>query len=185
MGPSKYIIDTNILIRRSEYDLYSESSFPIHWQNFDNLVNEGVIIATPSVYKEIEIIEDNITNWCDNHKKMFKPPHDDKYREELNLIRNDQNEWYFSKGESSLWADRDLIIHAKAYNLVLVTQEVWNLNANKKNYKIPSVCVELGAYCRNGKECTDNIDPNTAPFHCIDFAELVKRENLQDPNLFD
>ncbi|MDR3062761.1 MAG: DUF4411 family protein [Methanobrevibacter sp.] len=171
----KYIVDTNILIRRAEHEIYDEKSFPSHWLNFDKLVDKGTIISTPSVYDEIK---DDIVNWCNNHKKMFIPPNDNKYREELNFIKNELKDWYFSKDESDLWADRDLVIYAKAYNLVLVTQEGLNLNANQKKYKIPSACVHLGAYCRNGKECTSEINPDTAPFQCIDFTELVKREKL-------
>ena len=178
MNPPKYIIDTNILIRRSEHDIYDENSFPIHWQNFDNLVNDGTIISTPSVHSEISVINDDIADWCEDHKDMFKPPPDDKYRGELNIIKNQMSEWYNSKSENALWADRDLVIYAKAYNLILVTQEVWNLSTIEKNYKIPTVCLKLGAYCRNGVECTNNINISTAPFQCIDFTELVKRKNL-------
>ena len=56
----------------------------------------------------------------------------------------------------------ELIAFSKAHDLVLVTQEKCNINATEeKNYKIPTICYKYGV-------------------ECINFLELIKRENLHE-----
>ena len=179
MKPPKYLVDTNVILRRSKHEDYDETLFFQYWKNFDKLVSKGIIISTPSVFKEIEALDKEMYDWAKKHDYMFQSPPDDEFRKESNIIKNILKGWYYRKKEGVLWADRDLVIHAKAYNMVLVTQETPNLKQKKpKKYKIPMVCLKLGAYCRCGKEYTDNVDANNAPFQCINFSELVRREKL-------
>jgi hypothetical protein len=185
-----YLVDTNILVRRDNHELYEESLFPIYWENFDKLVDNGNIISKPAVYKEIkglfppkDKVKHFLHKWCVNHKNMFIG-HDQKYSDETNFIRKEVKGWYeYHSNRGS--ADLELVIHAKAHNLVLVTLEGWGFESKQKDSKIPNICERLGAYCRTGNYCTESIDPNVAPFQCIDFVELVRRENLQNPSLFD
>nr|WP_282956037.1 DUF4411 family protein [Methanobrevibacter arboriphilus] len=120
-----------------------------------------------------------VVEWADKHEKMFVGPKDNKYGEESNFIRKKLPGWYKYHTNREISGDLELIIHAKAYNLVLVTLEGWNCDKSKqKSLKIPNVCRLLGAYCRNGKESTFEINPVTGPFQCIDFTELFRREQL-------
>ena len=75
---------------------------------------------------------------------------------------------------------------AKTHNLVLVTQESYNYNpdTNEKKYTIPTLCELEGAKCTVENCQTDYSDENY-DFECIDFVELVKRERLFDPDLFE
>ena len=188
MHSPKYIVDTNVILARVKHREYDETVFPIHWKNFDKLVDEGIIISITTVEKEIEdLVEKNkyneeILTWVKNHSQMFKLPKDNKYMEETKNIKNELP-GYFEYYDKKSFADAYLVVYAKAYNLILVTQELPNKKepkANKfKNLKIPTACKKLGGYYRCGlAEVTSNIDPNQTSFQCINFVELARREKL-------
>ncbi|KZX10167.1 DUF4411 family protein [Methanobrevibacter curvatus] len=103
---------------------------------------------------------------------------------ELGFLEENFPEWYHNYDDSkNNWADPYLIAYAMAYSAVLVTQEKCNLGAtNESNYKIPTICPKLGAYCHSDKLISKNINPDTAPFQCINFFELIKREKLYLPH---
>lgn len=179
MSQIKYVVDASVIIRRSTYDTYEYESFPIHWNNFDRLIDEGKIIAPPVVKNEILTKKyGELGEWCNRYDKMFEPMNDG-ISEELGLLEETFHDWYHYYDDSKdNWADPYLIAYAKAYDTVLVTQEKCNIKATEEhNYKIPTVCAKLGAYCHIDSDITKNVSPNT-PFQCINFFELIKREKL-------
>lgn len=182
MASPKYLVDTNIILARTMYRDYDEILFPIYWKNFDKLVNEGIIISTISVSEEIEDlvkkgeVNDEILTWVKYNSQMFKFPMNEKYTIETKNIENKLPGWY-QRNKSK--ADGNLVVFAKAYDLILVTQETPNFTQKKQSkYKIPTACKQLGAYCRCGLEVTSDIDPNQTQFQCINFVELIRREKL-------
>ena len=87
--------------------------------------------------------------------------------------------WY-EKGHTSKknWADPEVISYAKIKDISLVTQEAWNANAiSDIRFKIPTICSKIGAYCHIRDKYDEDIK-NYEGFKCIDFLELIKRENL-------
>jgi hypothetical protein len=87
-------------------------------------------------------------------------------------------DWYhFQDDNPNPWADNELVAYAKAYGIILVTQESYNPTAYEKNYKIVTVCEKLGAYCNTKYYHSKESNLNTS-FQCIDFVELSKREKL-------
>lgn len=40
MHSPKYLVDTNVILARTNYRDYDEMVFPKYWKNFDKLVNE-------------------------------------------------------------------------------------------------------------------------------------------------
>lgn len=182
MTSPKYLVDTNVILSRMSHRGYDELVFPVHWENFDKLVDEGTIISTTKVNEEIEDlvkeqkIDSEILTWVNDHSYIFKLPPDEQYTILSTSIQNKFPGWY-SKNQKK--ADFTLVVYAKAYNLILVTQETANFSQSKdKKFNIPTVCKKLGAYCRNGLEFTSKVDPNQTQFQCIDFVELVRREKL-------
>ena len=183
MSSPKYLVDANVILSRTNHREYDESLFPIYWGNFDKLVDEGTIISLLSVKNEIENVvgrqevNDEILNWVEDHSQMFKLPPDERYTNETIYVKHKLQGWYRKNQRK---CDTDLVVFAKAYNLTLVTQETPNFNATKQGqYKMPTACKELGAYCRCGLlEVTYDVGPIQAPFHCINFVELVRREKL-------
>ena len=136
------------------------------------LVDTNVILAR-TAYRDY----DEILTWLNNHSQMFKLPPDDRYTNESKIIKNKLQGWY-RRNKSK--ADKDLVVFAKAYDLVLVTQETPNFTQKKSSkYKIPTACKELGAYCRCGfLEVTSDVNPTQTPFQCINFVELARREKF-------
>ena len=187
MYSPKYVVDTNVILARTNHREYDETVFPIHRKNFDKLVDEGIIISIKTVENEIEnLVEKNTYNeeiltWVKNHSQMFKLPEDNKYMEETINIKN-KLPGYFEYYERKSNADAYLVVYAKAYNLILVTQEIPNTTDPKPNkfkkLKIPTACKKLGGYYRCGLDVTSDIDPDQTSFQCINFVELARRENF-------
>ena len=179
----KYLVDANLILARTNYREYDELVFPIYWENFDKLVEAGIIISLTSVKGEIERVvkrgdvADDILTWVEDHSQMFKFPPDERYTKETVIVKNKLQGW-FRKNEKK--ADSALVVFAKAYNLTIVTQESPNFTTKKQSqYNIPTACKKLGAYCRCGVlEVTHDVDSTKAPFQCINFVELVRREKL-------
>lgn len=178
----KYIVDANIILARTSHREYDEVVFPIYWENFDKLVEEGMIISLLSVKNEIERVvgrhevDDKILTWVKDHSQMFMLPPDNRYANEKVNIKNKLQGWYRTNEKK---VDSEIVVFAKAYNLILVTQETPNFTAKKQSqYKIPTACKKLGAYCRCGLEVTHDVDPTQTPFQCINFVELARREKL-------
>ena len=140
MNEIKYVVDASVIIRRSKHDIYEYESFPIHWHNFDRLIDEGKIISPPIVKNEILTKKyDGLKAWCNQYNKVFKDM-DDNIVKELNFLEETFNDWYHYYDDSKdNWADPHLIAYAKAYDVVLVTQEKCNYKATEEhNYKIPT-----------------------------------------------
>lgn len=178
MNKIEYIMDTSVILRRSQYDIYEYDSFPIHWNNFDKLIDERRIISPPSVKKEILFKSQELRNWCDKNDKMFVPL-DNNIVEELGFLSEEFPDWYLANINSKKdGADPYLVAYAKVHGAVLVTQEKWDSDTKKEhNYKVPTVCAKLGAYCHIGKSISKDVGLD-APFQCIDFFEMIKRESL-------
>lgn len=177
----KYVIDSSVILRRTQDDTYQRESFPIHWDNFDKLIQEGIIISVPLVYDEInDHPKRKLLDWPSENDLMFQKI-DGEVVKASNILSSKFKEWYESnQDENKPWADPQLIAFAMAYNIVLVTQEDWKPNATKEsNYRIPNICSRLGAYCKIKSEESTNVD-QTVPFQCIDFFELINREKLYE-----
>jgi len=180
---AKYIVDTNVYIRRSPQEEYEEEAFPIHWKNFDRLFKEGVIVSIDKVKEELNNKGDAFfLEWTKENEDNFYPNFDSETTPYLRKLSTIFPGWYNQNKEK---ADYFLIAFAKVKELTLVTQEKMNIDADKeKNYRIPTVCHKIGAKCTL-KSCKLEYDESIDyDFECIDFVELVKRERLYNPNLF-
>lgn len=155
----KYVIDTCSFLEGSLGRNYEKEYFPIHWMNFDLKVDDGVIVSTSLVYKELQEQDDYIFNWADQRKHIFKPPLQNVQKELRNLFGKFQRWTIHNNRKKTTWADPELIAYAKAKNVVLVTQEAFNNPSKEENYGIPRICLDFGV-------------------ECINFLELIKREEL-------
>lgn len=186
MENAKYVVDSSMLLRRRPRDRYDEVSFPTHWRNFDKLVEQGIAVSILEVKEElIDRGYDDYKVWVENHLDIFKPL-DVNSVSLMNHINSNYPDLYEENNKKKSIADIPLVAFAKTHNLVLVTQESYNYDSNtkEKNYRIPTLCELEGAKCvvENCKTDYSNVDYD---FECIDFVELVKRERLFDPNLFE
>ncbi len=185
MENAKYLMDTSVFNRRKSKDIYDEEAFPIHWRNFDYLVEQGLVISILEVKEELERKVEIFKFWVKDHEDIFKPL-DNNSVVLMNKINSDYPKLYEANNKKKSIADIPLVAFAKTHNLVLVTQESYNYNpdTNEKKYTIPTLCELEGAKCTVENCQTDYSDENY-DFECIDFVELVKRERLFDPDLFE
>jgi len=158
----KYVIDTCSLLEGVVNRPYEKEFFPIHWRNLDNEIDNGLIVSTSLVYKELEEKDDGIYRWAQSHQDMFKPPLVNVQKELTNLYTMFPIWANYNLNKKPTWADPEVIAFSKANNLILVSQEKINLNSTKeKNYKIPTICCKFGV-------------------ECITLLELIKREKLHE-----
>jgi hypothetical protein len=175
----KYIVDTSAILAGAEYGLYEKKYFTPYWDNFDKKVQEGLIASTEQVYNELVAKDDKINEWAEKNKKMFLKPSPKIFQVAAKLHKKFPN-WYDKNKEKKNWADSQVIAFAKYHNAILVTQEGWNWKAQSdRKYKIPTICSKSGAYCHIGEKFDPEIKKYDG-FQCIDFLELIKRENLHE-----
>lgn len=182
MTDFQYVIDSSVIIRRSVGQKFDMDSFPLHWKNFDDRIQDGMFVSIPTV--KTEIFEKNraALRWSSENDIMFEVDMtDSKVTTELSVLSAEFPEWYLAGIEKTTpWADPELIAFARAHGIVLVTCENCNMDSEEKNHKIPTICYKLGAYCHIRGENSKTV-PNTTDFQCIDFYELIKREKLDEP----
>ncbi|MDR0911485.1 MAG: DUF4411 family protein, partial [Methanobrevibacter sp.] len=169
----KYVVDTSAFLAGSKYDVYEKQYFQTYWENFDKLINSGIIVSTESVYDELIVKDDEMAEWAKTNKNMFKEI-DGNILEYGNFLSKEFPTWYKIGTTKENWADPEVIAYAKLNNMILVTQEAWNSNAKAdKKIKIPTICSQIGAYCHIRDKYDENIN-NHKSFQCIDLLELIK-----------
>jgi hypothetical protein len=177
----KYVVDTSAILAGSKYDQYEKEYFLHYWENFDKKVQDGIIVSTERVFKEIEVKDDIITEWANNNEKMFQTPSTPVFNIVASLHRRFPD-WYQKNKKKKNWADSQVIAFAKYHDLILVTQEGWNWKAKSNGkFKIPTICSNMGALCHIGEKKDSGIEKHNG-FQCIDMLELIKRENLHKIN---
>lgn len=178
----KYVVDTSMLLRRNEHGLYDEKAFPVQWQNFDKLVEEGLIVSIDCVERELTRFDyEDYKEWINNHKYIFKKLNSGAFK-----IVDDINQRFpkLSKenNRKKSIADIPLVAYAKYNKFTLVTQETYNYHEDmaEKKIRIPTLCELEGAKCTM-ESCNNLNNEENYIFECIDFIELIKRESLYKP----
>lgn len=136
-----YIFDTCSFITL-EYR-YPQKNFPSIWEKFDSLIQQGKIISSEIVYKEIMNGKDIVKKYAKNNKDIFIPL-DIEIQQEAKAITNAYTTILnFKKAKSG--ADPFIIALAKLKNGIVVTEERPTGNTNP--IKIPDVCKILKIEC--------------------------------------
>jgi hypothetical protein len=140
-----YVFDTSPL--STLFKNYYRKRFPSLWANFDGLVEDGYIVSTREVLREIEDGPvESLRVWCDNKKALFpapvpaeggqvaaiyQVPHFQANIEQQKLLKGGRN------------ADPFVIARAMTENRTVVTMEILKPNAAK----IPNICQHFGVPC--------------------------------------
>jgi hypothetical protein len=178
MTDFRYVIDSSVIIRRSIGQKFDLEKYPQIWENFENKIHEGVFVSVPSVKTEIYANNKDALRWPKENNIMFKVDMaDPRVVNNHMLLSAKFPNWFLEGTEKTTWADPELIAFAMAHEIVLVTCEKCNINSIELNHRIPTICSKLGAYCNIRGECSKYVS-DTNGFQCIDFEELIKRENL-------
>jgi protein associated with RNAse G/E len=149
-----YCIDTSSLIELKEK--YPQTIFTNLWNNIDELIQKGRIIAPLEVKKEIEKGDDELKSWVKNKKrnKMFIKPDKfqvEKAKEILSkysfLAKPDKvddvnaDPWLISLVVKKLDEEKDILFKNK---YIIVTEE-----SQIRINRIPSVCKQMNIECIN------------------------------------
>lgn len=119
-----YCIDSSSLIELKRYPM---DVFPSIWRNLDSMARDNELISPIEVYKEVEIIEDEIYRWCKKHKKKRKifVEIDDCQINELQSVQKeyDKSYWEQEVNKTTPWADPWLVTLAICKKAMIVTEE--------------------------------------------------------------
>lgn len=136
----RFCLDTNVLIEAwNKY--YSMSLCPEFWDILDDLAKRDIIFCTVEVRREIEKVDDGLTEWIKAHPHLFREI-TNEVQENLRQIMQKYGRLVDSSRGRSI-ADPWVIAHAIAEKAVVVTKEGMEKTGSER-IRIPNVCVALG-----------------------------------------
>jgi hypothetical protein len=151
-SPMKYSFDASAFID-SWRRYYPKDIFKQLWDDIANLMAKKVIIASIMVKLEIEVQEDELTEYIQQFPTIFFPPLEFEQKVVEKIIKHpDFNQW--KQGEIHK-ADPFVVALANTKNLAVVTYE----KPTKTKNSIPAACKIL----------------NT---RCISFLEFMREQHL-------
>jgi hypothetical protein len=126
---------------------YYRSRFPSLWQRFDRLVEDGRLVLTREVFREIEDgpIE-SLLEWAKQNRQLFATPRAEEgaFAARIYAVpRFQQNIEQKKLLRGGKVADPFVIARAACENRAVVTVEVIKPNA----VKIPNICAHFGVRC--------------------------------------
>lgn len=133
-----YVFDSGPLIILFRH--YYPRRFPTLWEQFGQMVADGLITSTREVMSELDGQEDELGNWCKSNRSVFVTP----ISEELNAVREIFSVAHFQamirkkeRLQGKPVADPFVIARARCLtDGCVVTSENHNPNAAK----VPNVC---------------------------------------------
>lgn len=158
----KFIIDSNVLISAYRRN-YPIDVIPTFWENMLIEAKKQRYYIVDEIYYEIKKGEDELTNWIESNIDSFQILNSDDclvieaYREIIQRVVDNDKYGLKAKKEFASVADSWLIAHAKAYNYVIVTEEVFNGDC-KKRILIPNICTQFGIQWINTIQFLRNIN---------------------------
>ena len=134
-----YCIDTSsIMDAWSRW--YPQKLFPSLWSRWDDLIEEGRLLSSEEVLREIERKEDALFEWVKEREHMFIPLGDD-IQSATQLILAEFPKLVDSRTGKS-FADPFVIATAQVTGATVVTGE--RHEGSPTRPKIPNVCSDLG-----------------------------------------
>ena len=139
-----YSIDTSALID-GWVRYYRPTVFRRLWEMMGGLVSDRQLIASRSVYREIETREDRLIDWAKEHADIFVE--DDETVQ--TRVRDILDSWprTFDVTRYVTGADAFVIAHAQCREFAVVTGEKPSNNPDAP--KIPDVCRHYDVRCMN------------------------------------
>jgi len=132
----RYALDTSCLIE-GWHRLCPPDVFPGVWDALEELVDEGVIIASEEVLFELEKKEDELFAWAKSRRAMFVPP-DGLIQSRVRDILADHPKLVDTRRSRS-GADPFVVAVAIVYDCAVVTHEKPSRNPDRRP-TIPDAC---------------------------------------------
>ncbi len=142
----KYVIDTGPII---DFKHYYEDVFVSLWDRFEELIEEGSLVSSIEVYRELKKRDDEATGIADKYKHIFLKPEmeEQKHVREILLSHRELIRFKNIAGGTPV-ADPFLIAQAICKKAALITTEKLKPNA----HNVPNICKEYGIEHINLKE---------------------------------
>lgn len=139
-----YVFDTGPFV--SLFRNFYPSTFITLWENFDALIENGEIISTREVFREIEGQDDDLLTWAKNHKQIFATPtpQEGEFVAGVYAVAHFQSnieQQKILKGGKN--ADPFVVAKAAVEGLHVVTLEKLKPNAAK----VPNICKHFDLPC--------------------------------------
>lgn len=143
----KYSIDTSAIIDgRVRY--YPPDVFPGVWDKIEELVDQGLLVASEFVLLEIAKVDDDAHKWAKQHKHMFVPADNETQLAAERIINVSPGGHHKPLDQKSrVGADPFVIALAQVAEYNVVTGE--RPSKKQKWANIPDVCEALGIRCLN------------------------------------
>ncbi len=136
----KYSIDTSVIIEGWTRD-FPPDIFPHVWTKMEELIDNGVVLASEEVLVELEKKHDKAYEWACKRKHIFIPTNGDgKIQEAVRSILQNHRKLVDTRKNRS-GADPFVIALAMVKHLSVITAE--NLSGSLERPKIPDVCEAL------------------------------------------
>jgi len=144
-----YVFDTGPFV--SLFKNFYPSTFVTLWENFGVLIEDGSIVSTREVFREIEGQEDDLLEWSKAHKQIFTTPTaaEGAFVGQIYAVAHFQaniEQQKMLKGGKN--ADPFVIAKAAVDGLHVVTLEKLKPNAAK----VPNICAHFGVQCLSLEE---------------------------------
>jgi hypothetical protein len=132
-----YVIDSSAIIDgRRRY--YPPSVFPGLWENIEELIARGELIAPDEVYADLERKDDEVHAWAKNQNGLFIPLNDDIQIATTDVLAA-YPEW-IPPDRSKNVADAFVVALARVRGCPVVSGEKWTDSPYPERNKIPNVC---------------------------------------------
>ena len=126
---------------------YYPETFPTLWSHFDRLVNEGRLVSTREVLREINDSSiERLTEWATKNRDLFSTPTSKEGDIVAQIFRvkhfqqNIELQKIMNGGKN---ADPFVIAKAKVDGFAVVTTELFKYHG----VKIPNICRHFGVEC--------------------------------------
>lgn len=139
-----YCLDANVLIQ-AKNSAYGFDIVPIFWRWLAGEFENGTIISTRSVYKEIVAGEDELAQWVKGRKPCFLMPDkitQQNYSQIASYVAMNYEPAHVN--EFLAGADPWVIARSITNGLIVVTHEQ-KAGRGAKKVKIPNVCEQFDA----------------------------------------
>lgn len=144
-----YVVDTSSFIEL--FQKYPRDVFPNLWQEYENLVDSGMLISVTQVKEELQRAKhgDQVSEWAQqpSARELFTSPTD----EEMLFLRSELSSSKFRDAvpdhlrSANEKADIYLIARARVFGATVVTEERYK----PQGTKIPTICKDYNIDCVN------------------------------------
>lgn len=145
---AKYCVDANVFYdfwipdRKFRIDVYRDL-----WEHLSTQISGGIITSTEEVYRELKDFNNvEFQKWLSAHKDYLYVEDDLQVIKLAAEIINNNPKILFNKDKKN-GGDPFLVAAAKIYDLIVITEEIEESEANIRNGacpKIPNLCKEAG-----------------------------------------